>query len=242
VTTTEATKISFGTSFQGARIWLDDIEVSPVLGQAYASTVGYHGVIATKPGFKDLRKTVYVSPNTTLNVDAAFEPVVVAPPVSSAAKITFGTSVSGAQVWVDEILLDVVPGSVLEYPEGYHGVKLVKSGFYDWLKTVLLKAGDTLTVSPVFEPLPAPAEDPTLPATDTTQRVYINSEPFGAKILINDGFTGQWTPAYLDLERGFYKLTTTKTDYDDVTTYIWVGDTIAFGDTAIALAQIATGV
>jgi hypothetical protein len=57
--------------------------------------------------------------------------------------------------------------------------------------------------------------------------------------MINDGFTGQWTPGFVDLEPGLYKLTTTKTGYQPQNSWVYVGDTIAFGDTALQLASIA---
>lgn len=244
------TTIVFGTSLIGARVWLDGIEIAPVIGQAYSILPGYHAVKATKSGFNDWDKTVYCMENQSLNVDAAFvtSPITTTPPTTPPTKpptttgkayVKFTSTVLGASVYINDQLLAVTPDTKYEYDFGYYGIKITKEGKVDWLKNVYLATGDTLTISPIFEDVvPTPPTPPTEP-TATTKRVFINTTPAGSKILINNGFTGQWTPGYLDLERGIYKLVTTKIGYIDKTSYIYVGDTIAFGDTALSLARLA---
>ena len=245
------TMIMFGTSLAGCKLFLDGAEITPTLGTAYDTTPGYHAFKAQKAGMLDYDKNVYVSAGETLTVNAVFVAAPTTTPTDTTptdttkppatpqtAKIVFGASVQGSQVYVDDGYVEIVIGTAYELPVGYHGVKISKSGMVDWLKTVYLAAGDTLTVSPVFEPLPVtPVYEDFTPEV-TTKRVFINSDPTGAKILINDGFIGEWTPAFIDLERGLYKLTTQKSGLYDAQSWIYVGDVIAFGDTALALGQI----
>jgi hypothetical protein len=148
---------------------------------------------------------------------------------------------------------------VFDLPYGYHGILIKKAGKVDWLKNVYLAIGDTLTVSPTFEDVPVETTTPVTTPTSTTKRVYINSNPSGSKILIglvpeglsldhlnnwsdSDngitlGFTGEWSPGYLNLERGLYKLQLTQSGYKAQESFVWVGDVIAFGSTAKSLAQ-----
>lgn len=244
------TMIMFGTSLKDCKLWLDGVEITPTLGTAYDTTPGYHAFKAQKNGMLDYDKNVYTTAGESLTVNAVFvaAPAVtptdptnpVTPPVVSTktAKLTFGNGAVGAAVYVDDGYVDITPGVVYELAPGYHGVKLVKSGMVDWLKTVYLAAGDTLTVSPVFDSIPEPVIPWDNTPIITSKRVFINSNPTGAKILINDGATGEWTPAYVDLERGLYKLTTQKSGLADGQSWIYVGDTIAFGNTALALAEV----
>ncbi len=319
VVTPSQALIVFGPTLSGARVWLDEVEIAPVIGQFYGTTDGYHAIKATKEGYKDWSKTVYAMSGTTLNIDAAWEPTTTTPvtptvkqyiifgvnsadasieldsvlihpiintpfettfgyhsvfmqktnmkdwlksiyvasgasievnptwepvettpvpPVVSKSHIIFGITTTGATVYLDNQLMSVVPGQSYELDYGYHGLKLTMTGKQDWIKNVYLAAGDTLTVSPVFEDIvPVTPIIPVTP-TPTTKRVYINSNPSSSKILINDGFTGQWTPAYIDLEKGLYKLSFVKSGYKQIDTWIWVGDVIAFGNTALSLAKL----
>jgi len=239
----EQALIVFGPSLAGARIWLDGTEIAPEIGKPYAEAPGYHAVKATKEGYREWNKTIYAMEGPTpLNIDAAFEPTTttpVTPPEETKSYLIFGTTIVGATVYVDDQLFTAIPGVQYELAYGYHGIKITKPDKVDWLKNVYIAKGDTLTVSPIFEDKPIEIITPPTTPTKTTKRVYINTKPDGAKILINNGFTGQWTPAYLDLERGIYKLTITKTGYTTKNSYIYVGDTITFGDTALSLARLA---
>lgn len=251
------TTIAFGTSLVGCHIWLDAEKLSPELGTKYSTTPGYHAFKATKDGFTEFEKNVYVSENKHLEINAVFvveagakyNPTTgvrvpsgggVEPPVVTVDTfIVFGGTIVGSVVAIDGVAILITPGVKYPYPNGYHGILIKMPNKLDWLKNVYLAKGDTLTVSPIFEDIPP--EDPITPITptNTTKRVFITSNPDGAKILINGGFVGSWTPAFLDLERGMYKLTTTKTGYATINSWVWVGDIIAFGSTALSLARLA---
>lgn len=233
------TTLIFGNTLKDARVWLDDIEVAPEIGKAYEVLPGYHSIRATKDGFNEFSKLVYVAADASISVDSDWQSSTPGSSGSDQALITFGAAVQDAQVYVDEVLTSVVPGETYELATGYHGIRITKTNKYDWIKTVFLSSGDTLTVSPVFEDLPVSSYVPPVVESITTKRVFINSDPSGAKILINGGFTGEWTPAYVDLNRGLYQLTTQKAGYDDVDRWIYVGDVVAFDETALALADIS---
>jgi hypothetical protein len=251
------TTIVFGASLVGCHIWLDSEKLAPVIGNKYGSTAGYHAFKSCKNGFTEFEKNVYVMDGKNLEINAVF--IVEAgakyndttgvripsgggaePPVgTSQTFIVFGGTIAGSVVAIDGVEVLVVPGVKYPYPNGYHGILIKMAGKLDWVKNVYLAKGDTLTVSPIFEDIPI--KDPVIPITPTTttKRVFINTKPDGAKILLNDGFVGSWTPAFLDLEKGFYKLTTTKTGYATINTWVWVGDIIAFGNVALNLARVA---
>lgn len=245
-----ATLIIFGTSLIGCRLWLDADEIAPVIGKSYGATPGYHAFKATKDGYETYEKTVYVMEGKTLEINAVFVATTTTTTTTtptddtsststSSSWVVFGSTVVGASVYIDNVLSVVVPGVKYPLPYGYHGIQISMPGKVIWTKNVYLANGDSLTVSPIFEDEVVETTTTTPTATETTKRVYINSSIDGAKIIINGGFIGQWTPAYLDLEPGLYTLKLTKTGYVDQSSYIWIGDTTAFGDTAIALARLA---
>lgn len=152
-------------------------------------------------------------------------------PAQTEAFIVFTGTVSGSQVFLDDQEIVPVLGTSYSISPGYHGVKLVKPGKLNWVKTVSVFAGDTVTISPQFED--APPE-----STGDLKSVPINANPQGAKISINSVFTGQYTPATIQLAQGLYHLNLYKSGYDDVNTALWVGNTTAVGDNALALARL----
>jgi hypothetical protein len=236
--TPTGTLMIFGTTLKDCLIWLDSIQIAPVIGTAYATTPGYHIVTATKDGFDKWEKSVYVSDGQTLNVDALFVATAVVTPETNNAAIVFGVSVFDATIYIDEVETQVTPGVVYDFSPGYHGLRILSPGKLEWIKNVYLTSGDTLTVAPVFEVDPAATAAAIVGTSAETKRVYLNSNPQGAKIMLDGGFTGQWTPAYLDLARGFYRLQFLKSGSPDGNSSVWVGDTVAFGATAEALAKV----
>jgi len=98
-------------------------------------------------------------------------------------------------------------------------------------------AGDTLTVSPAFEEAEVSPGGGGATLPSETKRVYINSNPSSAKVLINGYYTGVWTPGYVDLPHGYYIITFTKSGYVDQSIALYVGDTILWGDSATIRAR-----
>lgn len=161
----------------------------------------------------------------------------------SVAFITYGPTCDGAKIWQDEVEVAPVIGEIYSIEPGYHSIKVEREGKKPWLKTVYAMKGDTVTISPAFEDLeveePVETEEPIVEDPGFPKRVFVNSNPSGGKVLLNGGATGQWTPCYFELNRGLYYITVIKSGYKDYNIVCWVGDVIAWGDQALALAQVA---
>ncbi|RLC81983.1 MAG: hypothetical protein DRJ03_19600 [Chloroflexi bacterium] len=107
--------------------------------------------------------------------------------------------------WLGEITISLNPGK--------YSVQVRRDGYKTETKTFTVKAGDDKTIRIKLEPLPEEK-----PPEKELYRVDIDSEPPGAKILINDAFTGKWTPDYVILEAGEYELKLVKSGYEPWTT------------------------
>ena len=219
---------------------------------------GYYSVKISKPGYEDWEKTVYVGSGQTLAIS---DPSITEKEEtkktyssggssgggggsyggSSSSKVTwglikYGNACVGAEIWQDEVQIAPVIEQEYSIDPGYHAIVIKKTYKKDWLKTVYVAAGDTITVSPAFEDADSSEEssssDTVDSVVDDTKRVYINSEPYNAKVLVNGGYTGEWTPCYLDLPYGYYIISIVKSGYIQQDIPLYVGDIILWEDAA----------
>ena len=243
------TTITYGTAAIGAEIYQDEVRVYPVIDELYSISPGYHAIRMTKPGKKPWSKTIYVSEGSTLTVSPAFEdlspgePGTSEPgsstPTSSMASIIYGVTTSGAEIYQDDVRVYPVPGESYSISPGYHAVRINMPYKKPWTKTIFVGEDDTITVSPAFEDLPTVIPEEPTTSEPITRRVYINSSPSDAKILLDGLATGQWTPGYLDLEPGYYTIGISKSGYKAQEHPLWVSDIILWDDAAKNAARAA---
>jgi len=234
--------VIFGPGCEGANVYLDGTQIYPVIGQQYSESPGYHGFRLTKLGFEDWIKSVYFIAGESQTISPEF-----IPSTTSTTGSTTGTTKEAEQtafiLWDEPcrgstMILDgvgVTPeiGKLIPLVPGYHSVEVDKADKQKWIKQINVFAKDTVNISPVFLDLVPIA------LTPSTQKVTISTDVSGAKIVINDEFTGEFTPGYIMLDKGLYHLSLIKSGYDTYKTALWVGDTIAYGTTAISLATLA---
>lgn len=150
--------------------------------------------------------------------------------------IIYGPTCKDAELWQDEVQVYPEIDEPYSISPGYHSIKAIREGFKPWLKTVYCASGDSITVSPAFEPVDGSGE-PTEPVKDGfPKRVFINSDPSGGLVLVNGSSSGEWTPCYLDLPEGYYTFTIKKSGYDPYDIVCYVGEVIAWNNQAIELA------
>jgi hypothetical protein len=227
-------------------------------------TGGYHSVVVQQANKEDVLKNVYVGAGDSVNI-AAVNPEIYENSgggggggggatgtktttitniynkatsgdgtLVTYAGIEYGPACELATIYQDDAQIWPQIGKQYQIKTGIHSIRILKEGFKEWTKQISLFEGDSMVINPVFEEEDGPEEVVT-PAEETV-RVYINSAGFdGAKIIINGGFTGQWTPGYLDLVPNLYKLKLTKSGYKDLETWLYVKDVVAYGDTAYDL-------
>ena len=150
--------------------------------------------------------------------------------------IIYGPTCKDAELWQDEVQVYPEIDEPYSISPGYHSIKAIREGFKPWLKTVYCASGDSITVSPAFEPVDGSGE-PTEPVKDGfPKRVFINSDPSGGLVLVNGSSSGEWTPCYLDLPEGYYTFTIKKSGYDPYDILCYVGEVIAWNNQAVELA------
>ena len=229
---------------------------------------GYYQVEVSTPGKETWQKTVYIGEGQYMSISDASQDVEEEKSYSSSsgggggggggssggsedvtyAMIIYGETCRNARVWQDDTEIAPEIGKIYSISPGYHAIKVQKTGKKVWLKTVYCMAGDSVTVSPALED-----ETSTTTPTDTTptnstptnttpepvtRRVYFNSDPSSSRVMINGGFSGEWTPCFLDLPHGYYKVQILKTGYKPQDHTLYVGSVIAWDSYADQLANM----
>lgn len=228
---------------------------------------GYYQVEVETPGKETWQKTVYIGEGQYMSISDASQDIEEpwssdyssdssggggggssggSGGSSSVAIIIYGETCRGATILQDDQQVYPEIGKEYSISPGYHGIVIKKTGKKDWTKTVYCMAGDSVTVSPALEDsTDSTGTDSTgtdtngtdTTSTKSTKRVYFNSEPLSARVMINGGFSGEWTPCFLDLEYGYYKIGILKTGYKAQDHTLYVGNVIAWDTYADQLAK-----
>lgn len=244
-------------------VYLDGQKLDPSkYGLGVLLPAGYHTLVVEEEGYRTASKTVYVPAGESVSLSLKGEAVWTSQPKSSysgggggggggggysssSAKpsyaiIVFGSTTDGSTVVLDGSVVVPVVGQQYSVSPGYHSVQVSKPGYKDWTKTVYCGAGDTTYISPALEPLAASGGSVVSRGT-STKRLYVNSTPSGAKILVDSRWTGEYSPSYVDLSPGYHLITFSKSQYSIKSVHVWVCETILTGDAAIAMAE-ASGI
>lgn len=238
---------------EGDEVWIGDHKLDPAsYGHSERFPAGYHLVTVRDKTGAVTNKTFFFPADSDFSLalapDPAFEPysgggggggggggyVAPAPAPAKETIIIYGPTCAGARIWLDDVEVYPALNTPYSIDPGYHGIKIVKPGYNDWIKTINIFSGDSTTISPQLEAVVI------VPPAEVIKRVWINSgSTDGAKIIINGGWSGAWTPGYVDLSKGLYRLELSKSGYKTKYVPLWVGDVIAYGSLALELARLA---
>ena len=117
------------------------------------------------------------------------------------------SSTPSAQIWIaGEKVAEKTPVA-LTLTQGYYDITFKAKGYVSLTRPAILRAGETTSLSATL----TKTEEP--PAKRKLWQIDVNSNPTGAKILINGSFTNRYTPDYVLLEPGEYMVGVTKTGY-----------------------------
>ena len=169
----------------------------------------------------------------------------VIPIMADTGKILLQSDPTGASIYVDGELLGEVDEDIWgfedehEFESGYefywtsvgvsagtHTLKLTKSGYKDWTKTITVESGGRTYVRAILEsaPITTPTPTPT-PIVTQVGQVKIGSSPEGAKLYIDGEYYGEteyYSPEPIGLKAGTYTIKLTKEGYKDHTETITV--------------------
>lgn len=101
----------------------------------------------------------------------------------------------GGGVYIDNNFKGFTPKTISDVPYGSHAVKIVKSGYQDWIQNWLAGASPQ-TITAYLVPLPTPTPTPT-----TTGTLLVSSDPGGGSVYVDGVYKGL-TP--VDISQSLY--------------------------------------
>ncbi len=203
---------------------------------------GVYDFTLSAVGYKSETRKVNIFPGSSMTIDAILEPPFVPfekqqPPgelpdtsvPETLAYVTITTEPWGAKVFVDGFMMTYPTPTKLDLDPGTHAILVEKEGFKPVADTITVAAGTQYRRSYVLEDAGKPGGDDGGEGDggDETKvwRVWVNSDPNGALILVDDQPTGYYTYGYVDLLPGTYNLCVEKPRYERQCKEIVLGTT-----------------
>ncbi len=134
--------ISFASTPSGADIYLDNVLQTPKTPATITSvSAGNHSYILRFSGYSDATGTVMVVAGQTATVSVTLTPLV------TVGSISFASTPSGADIYLNGTLVGITPAVVTNVSAGSYSYILRLTGYKDATGTVTVTAGQTTTVS-----------------------------------------------------------------------------------------------
>lgn len=163
----------------GAAIWIDGADSGKKTPATVPLDTGKdHTITLRHPDFLEHSTTVFVAPNTPLNLEPVLTP---------GARVEVKTEPPGATVLIDGVPMFETPGRTKALPKGKHQLAVRLAGYVTESRELVLKDAQPLSYS---IDLAKGAE------------VAVTSTPSGAAILVDGKDTGQVTPATVAVRPG----------------------------------------
>ena len=214
--------ISFASSPSGADIYLDNTIQTPKTPSTITNvSAGSHTYKLSLTGYADATGSVTVVAGQTATVSVTLTPVV------TTGSISFASSPSGADIYLDGTLqTSKTPATINNVSAGNHNYILRLTGYDDATGTVTVIAGQTAAVSVTLTPVA------------TTGSISFTSVPSGANIYIDNIIQTPKTPATITgVSAGSHSYTLRLTGYNNATGTV----TVVAGQTAtVSVTLVST--
>ncbi|MGB9177583.1 MAG: PEGA domain-containing protein [Methanoregula sp.] len=167
---------------------------------------GWHDVTVSMSGYQPYSSSIEVKSGQTSNVYATL--------VSNqqTGSISISSTPVGADIYVDTIFQGETNQIVGDLAAGPHTVTLIKSGYNDYIQSITVNTGQTVSMSAALTPLSNP----------TSGDLDVYSSPSGASVYLNDVYRGETRasgPLYITgLSPGTYKTVIKKSGYQEYIT------------------------
>jgi len=125
-------------------------------------------------------------------------------------KIKITSSPSNAKVYLDGSYRGKTPLTISNVKVGEYNIKVTKTDYYDWSKTIQVKWNTTTYVSAQLKPIPK------------TGSIHINSAPSNAKVYLDGSYRGKTPLTISNVKVGEYQIKISKDDYYDWLTTVQV--------------------
>lgn len=186
----------------GAEISIDSIAINKFTPDTIKNLiVGDHQLTLKKSNYIDTSFVFTIQNNITISKSIELQKVV------TRGNIYIESNPNGAQIFLDSIKTNnVTPDTLRNIPTGEHKITLKKNNYVDTTFTVTVQENETTS------------KTVTLNQVIIRGNVFLETEPNGAQIFLDNLNTGKITPdTLLNLPIGTHSITIRKNNYRDTT-------------------------
>ncbi len=215
--------ISFSSSPTGASIYLDGTLQTLTTNATITNvSAGSHSYTLSLSGYNSATGTITVTAGQTATVSVTLTP--------STGSISFSSSPSGADIYIDGTLQSVkTPSTISNVSPGSHSYTIHLSGYTDATGTTTVTAGQTATVSVTLVPIV------------TTGSISFSSTPYGANIYLDGTLVGITPATISNVTAGSHSYTLTLSGYNNATGTVTVTAGQTFTVSVTLTAIVTTG-
>jgi hypothetical protein len=170
---------------------------------------GSHTIYVSKSGYTGVSRTVTVSGGSTTQVSVTLNKI--APDTGT---IYVVSTPQGANAYVDGVYYGITPALATGLDPGNHQVRISLSGFQEWVGTVYVSSGATVTVTQTLRVgTPTPTQSPTQPSG--TGSVAVSSNPSGAQVFMDNIYQGITPLTIASVQSGTHSFLIKQAGYAD---------------------------
>ena len=194
--------ITFHTNVDDASIYVDGAYQGTTANGVYTMAVYSTGAplrsaYAAKSGYTQSNTVRLSMPSAGENLDY----YLTLNPIQSSGSISVTSYPSNAVVYIDEIYVGTTPVTQNGYSQGYHNVRVTKSGYQEWASSVYVYSGSTATASATLTPI------------ESYGSIYVSSTPSGASVYLDDKYVGNSPKTISGVVKGAHTLKLEKSGY-----------------------------
>ena len=194
--------ITFHTNVDDASIYVDGAYQGTTVNGVYTMAVYSTGAplrsaYAAKSGYTQSNTVRLSMPSAGENLDS----YLTLNPIQSSGSISVTSYPSNAVVYIDEIYVGTTPVTQNGYSQGYHNVRVTKSGYQEWASSVYVYSGSTATASATLTPI------------ESYGSIYVSSTPSGASVYLDDKYVGNSPKTISGVVKGAHTLKLEKSGY-----------------------------
>lgn len=195
--------ITFHTNVDGASIYVDGAYEGTTTNGVYTMAVYSTGsplrsAYAAKSGYSESNRVSLTMPSPGENIDY----YLTLNPIQTSGSISVRSSPSNAVVYIDDVYVGTTPVTQSGYSQGYHNVRITKSGYQEWASSVYVYSGSTATASATLIPI------------ESYGSIYVSSTPSGASVYLDGSYMGISPKTISSVTKGGHTLRLEKAGYN----------------------------
>jgi len=215
--TSQLAYLSISSEPRGAEVYIDGVKVGITPLNKFSTKPGTHTIKLAKEGYLESDATIDIKEKESKTLSYTLKEKTSTTTAEKDIPVSISSNPAGAKVYIDGKEIGTTPIANYSMKAGTYTLKLIKDGYKEFSQNLTLNSSDTSKTVNIPLEKSSTTSTSTSSSTTTTPKtgtLSVNSNPTGAKVYINNIYSGI-TPLTLTLNTGTYTVKITKNGYLD---------------------------